>query len=55
MSDAAATAAGIASEMAGLADAARNSSTYAMQTDTAIAELNGILGQLRSFVAMFRV
>ena len=55
VSDAATTAAGIAPEMAGLAEAARNSSANAMKTDAAIAELNRILDQLRSFVAMFRV
>jgi methyl-accepting chemotaxis protein len=55
VSDAATTAAGIAREMAALAGAARNSSSSAAKTDAAIAELNRILGELRSFVAMFRV
>jgi hypothetical protein len=55
LSDAAVTAAMIASEMAALAEAARNSSANAAKTDSAIGELNRILGQLRSFVAMFQV
>ncbi len=55
ISEAAETASTIAKEIAGLAEAARNTSTAAMQTDSAIKELNKILGQLRSFVAMFTV
>jgi len=55
ISDAAETASTIAKEIGGLAEAARNTSTAAMQTDSAIKELNNILGQLRSFVAMFTV
>lgn len=55
ISEAAETASTIAKEIAGLAEAARNTSTAAMQTDSAIKDLNNILGQLRSFVAMFTV
>jgi methyl-accepting chemotaxis protein len=55
VSGAAETAASMARELSGLAEAARNTSTGATQTDAAIAELNSILGQLRTFVAMFRV
>ncbi|MGA2671637.1 MAG: methyl-accepting chemotaxis protein [Terracidiphilus sp.] len=55
VSEAAQTATAIAKEMGGLAEAARSTSAGATQTDSAIADLNNILGQLRSFVAMFRV
>jgi methyl-accepting chemotaxis protein len=55
ISEAAETASKIAKEIGGLAEAARNTSTAAMQTDSAIKDLNSILGQLRSFVAMFTV
>jgi methyl-accepting chemotaxis protein len=55
ISDAAGTASTIAKEIAGLAEAARKTSAAASQTDSAIKELNNILGQLRSFVAMFTV
>ncbi|MFY9854548.1 MAG: methyl-accepting chemotaxis protein [Terracidiphilus sp.] len=55
ISEAAETAFTIAKEIGGLAEAARNTSAAATQTDGAIKELNNILGQLRSFVAMFTV
>jgi methyl-accepting chemotaxis protein len=55
VSEAAQTAVAIAREMGGLAEAARSASASAAQTDSAIADLNNILGQLRTFVSMFRV
>ena len=55
VSQAADSAAATVKELSGLAEAARSTSAGATQTDSAIAELNKILGQLRSFVAMFRV
>jgi methyl-accepting chemotaxis protein len=55
VSEAAQTAVAITREMGGLAEAARSASASAAQTDSAIADLNNILGQLRSFVSMFRV
>ncbi len=55
LSEAAETAAAIAQEMSGLAQAARSTSDGATQTDASIAELNKILDQLRNFVAMFKV
>ena len=55
ISEAAKTASTIAKEIGGLAETARNTSKAATQTDAAIKELNKILGQLRSFVAMFSV
>jgi methyl-accepting chemotaxis protein len=55
VTEAADTAAAIAREMGGLSEAARATSAGAMQTDSAISELNTILGQLRSFVQMFHV
>lgn len=55
VSQAAETAAAIAKEMAELVEAARHTSTGATRTDSAIAELGSILGQLRSFVAMFKL
>jgi methyl-accepting chemotaxis protein len=53
VAEAARISAAIASEMSGLAEATRNTSASAMQTDSAIAELTKILGQLQAFVAMF--
>ena len=55
LSEAAETAAGIASEMGELVQAANNTSACAVRTDSAIAELNGILNQLQTFVAMFKI
>jgi methyl-accepting chemotaxis protein len=55
VSDAARTAAEIAKEIGKLAESARGTSKTAMQTEAAIADLNSILGQLQSFVAMFTV
>lgn len=55
MSEAAETVAAIAKETSGLAAAAHSTSASATQTDAAIADLNKILGQLRTFVAMFRI
>jgi methyl-accepting chemotaxis protein len=55
ISEAAQTASTIAKEIGGLAEAARNTSMAAMQTDSAIKELNNILNRLRTFVAMFTV
>lgn len=55
LSEAAETAAGIASEMGDLVLAANNTSASAIQADSAIAELNGVLNQLQTFVAMFRI
>lgn len=55
LSEAAETAAGIANEMGKLILAANTTSASAIQTDYAIAELNGILNQLQTFVAMFRI
>jgi len=55
VSNAAQVAAGIAHEMAELAEAARNTSSGATQTDAAIADLNKILGNLQTFVAMFKI
>ena len=55
VSEAAETAAAIAKDMTGLAEAARSTSAGATQTDSAIADLNQTLGQLRTFVAMFKV
>ncbi|MGA3008823.1 MAG: methyl-accepting chemotaxis protein [Terracidiphilus sp.] len=55
ISEAAGTASTIAKEIAGLAEAAHKTSAAATQTDSAIKELNHILGELRSFVAMFTV
>jgi methyl-accepting chemotaxis protein len=55
VSEAAETASRIAKEMGGLAEAARNTSNGATRTDSSIAELNKILGQLRNFVAMFKI
>jgi len=55
VSEAAQTASAIANEMRGLAEAARNTSNGAMQTHSAIANLNATLSELRKFVDMFRV
>ena len=55
VSVAAETASRIAKEMGGLAEAARSTSASATRTDSSIAELNKILGQLRTFVAMFKI
>jgi methyl-accepting chemotaxis protein len=55
ISDAAQTAAAIASEMTELVAAADSTSANAIQTDSAIAELNRILHQLQTFVAMFKI
>jgi methyl-accepting chemotaxis protein len=55
VSNAAQTAAAIAGEMGELAQAARSTSASATQTDSAIAELNKILNQLQTFVAMFKI
>lgn len=55
VSDAAQTAAAIAGEMAELAAAANSTSANAIQTDSAIAELNKILNQLQTFVTMFNI
>jgi methyl-accepting chemotaxis protein len=55
VSEAAETAAVIAGEMKSLAEATRSTSAGATQTDASIAELNKILGQLREFVAKFKV
>jgi methyl-accepting chemotaxis protein len=52
---AASTATVIAREMRKLADAADNTRAGATQTHAAIAELNGILTQLQTFVALFTV
>lgn len=55
ISDAAQTAATIAGEMGELVAAANSTSANAIQTDSAIAELNKILNQLQAFVAMFKI
>ena len=55
VSEAAATASGIANQMRGLAEAARNTSNGARQTQSAISELEKILSELRRFVDMFKV
>jgi methyl-accepting chemotaxis protein len=49
------SAAGIAAEMGALVEAANSTNANAIQTDSAIAELNQILNQLRSFVTMFKI
>ena len=49
------TAAGIAADMEELVHAAKSTTTSAIQTDTAIAELDKTLHQLKSFVAMFKI
>ncbi|MDQ2839758.1 MAG: methyl-accepting chemotaxis protein [Acidobacteriota bacterium] len=51
--EAAATAAEIAKEMVALAESASQTSAAASQTNASIADLNQILNQLQSFVAMF--
>ena len=55
VSQAADSAAETARELSGLAEAARSTSNGATQTDAAIAGLNKVLSQLRSFVAMFKI
>ena len=55
VSDAAQTASAIAKEMGGLAEAARGTSASATRTDSSIAELNKILAQLKTFVALFKI
>jgi len=55
VSDAAETAAAIAGEMGELVTAANSTSANATQTDSAIAEMNRILHQLQTFVAMFKI
>ena len=55
VSEAAQTAAAIAGEMGQLVAAANSTSANAIQTDSAIAELNKILNQLQTFVAMFKI
>jgi hypothetical protein len=55
VAEAAETAAVIAREMGGLAEAARIASTGAAQTGSAIADLNETVGRLRSFLALFKV
>jgi methyl-accepting chemotaxis protein len=55
VSEAAELAAGISREMGELAEASRNTCSGAIQTDFAIAELNKILDELQSFVAMFKI
>jgi methyl-accepting chemotaxis protein len=55
VSEAAETAAAIARETSGLAEAAHGTSASATRTDAALADLNKILGQLRAFVALFRI
>ena len=55
VSEAAQTAAAIAGEMGELVAAANSTNANAIQTNTAIAELNNILGRLQTFVAMFKV
>ncbi|MGA9670278.1 MAG: methyl-accepting chemotaxis protein, partial [Terracidiphilus sp.] len=55
VADAAQTAAAIAGEMGELAAAANSTSANAIQTDSAIAELNKILNRLQTFVAMFNI
>jgi methyl-accepting chemotaxis protein len=55
VSDAAETAAAIAGEMGELVAAANSTKANAIQTDSANAELNKILNQLQTFVAMFKI
>jgi methyl-accepting chemotaxis protein len=55
VSEAAQTASKIAKETGELAQATRSTSASATRTDSSIAELNKILGRLRSFVAMFKI
>ena len=55
VSEAAEASAAIARDMVGLAEVAQRTSAEATQTDSAIADLNQTLGQLRTFVAMFKV
>jgi methyl-accepting chemotaxis protein len=55
VSEAAQTATAIATEMRGLAQAANNTSAGALQTDASIAELNKILNELQTFVALFKI
>jgi len=52
---AAQNAAGIAGELKALDEAVRQTSAGAGQTESAIEELNRIIGQLRQFVVMFRM
>lgn len=55
VSDAAQTATAISGEMGELVAAANSTSTNAIQTDAAIAELTKILNQLQTFVTMFKI
>lgn len=55
VTEAAQTASIIAKETGELAQATRNTSASATRTDSSIAELNTILGRLRTFVAMFKI
>jgi methyl-accepting chemotaxis protein len=55
VSDAAQTAAEITGEMSELVVAADGTRANAIQTDSAISELNKILKQLQAFVAMFKL
>ncbi len=55
VAEAAATAAAIEKETGELAKAACKTKADAMQIDSAISELNGILGQLQTFVSMFTI
>jgi methyl-accepting chemotaxis protein len=55
VAEAARTASTISKEMTGLVEAARSTRAGAYQTDAAISELNKILAELQTFVAMFTV
>jgi methyl-accepting chemotaxis protein len=55
VSNASQNAAAIADEMARLVAAADSTRVIAIETDAAIAELYGILNQLQTFVAMFKI
>jgi methyl-accepting chemotaxis protein len=55
VSDAARSAAAIATDMGELLAAANRTNANAIQTDAAVGELNKILNQLQTFVAMFKI
>ena len=55
LAEVAQTTAAIATELRGLAEAANRTSTGAQQTNASIADLNRILHELQTFVALFKL